>query len=111
MKMGGLGVLYRKKERRVTKEQRRVSSPAKGRIELNESTARTATVWAEGEVSLSTSTGTVHVPGMKNPNTGVILEPEFCMVNHSCLSKSHTKFRLQDPPCVRVLHAGDLYLA
>jgi len=46
---------------------------------------------------------------MKNPNTGAILEPEFCMVNHSCLSKSHTKFRLQDPPCVRVLHAGDLY--
>jgi len=48
-----------KKERRVTKEQRRVSSPAKGGIELNESTVRTATVWAEGEVSLSTSTGTV----------------------------------------------------
>ena len=51
----------------------------------------------------------LHVLGMKNPNTGVILEPEFCMVNHSCLSKSHTKFRLQDPPCVRVLHARDLY--
>jgi len=51
----------------------------------------------------------LHVPGMKNPNTGAILEPEFCMVNHSCLSKSHTKSRLQDPPCVRVLHAGDLY--
>jgi len=51
----------------------------------------------------------VHVPGMKNPNTGVILEPEFCMVNHSCLSKSRTKFRLQDPPCVRVLYARDLY--
>jgi len=52
------------------------------------------------------STSPVHVPGMMNPNTRAILEPEFSMVNHSCLSKSHTKFRLQDPPCVRVLHAG-----
>jgi len=52
----------------------------------------------------------VLVPGKKYPETGVILESEFCMVQNPCLSKSHTKFGLQDHPCFRILLAWDKYL-
>ena len=51
----------------------------------------------------------VLVPGKKYPETGVILESEFCMVQNPCLSKSHTKFGLQDHPCFRILLAWDKY--
>jgi len=47
----------------------------------------------------------VLVPGKKYLETGVILESEFCMVQNPCLSKSHTKFGLQDHPCFRILLA------
>jgi len=49
------------------------------------------------------------VPGKKYPETGVILESEFCMVQNPCLSKSHKKFGLQDHPCFRILLAWDKY--
>jgi len=55
-------------------------------------------------------TSIVLVPGKKYPETGVILESEFCMVQNPCLSKSHTKFGLQDHPCFRILLAWDKYL-
>jgi len=51
----------------------------------------------------------VLVLGKKYPETGVILESEFCMVQNPCLSKSHTKFGLQDHPCFRILLAWDKY--
>jgi len=45
------------------------------------------------------------VPGKKYPETGVILESEFCIVQNPCLSKSYTKFGLQDHPCFQILLA------
>ena len=51
----------------------------------------------------------VLVPGKKYPETGVILGSKFCMVQNPCLSKSDTKFGLQDHPCFRILLAWDKY--
>jgi len=51
----------------------------------------------------------VLVPGKKYPEAGVILESEFCIVQNPCLSKSYTKFGLQDHPCFRILLAWDKY--
>ena len=39
----------------------------------------------------------------------MILESEFCIVQNPCLSKSYTKFGLQDHPCFRILLAWDKY--